>query len=353
MGMFDSFKVDMDNVVNLPLPKDGTFQSKDLDCQLIEYRITKDGKLTLESKPSDGNKQWAALLKDMIANPACALSKIACGEFSGPLDIYGHVHNTGKWEEYSLLLESNEILLIMNYDRLLYSRDPESTEQLLEVLRPQQWFYNKTQLSPMEPQEETYHLGSKMLSLKHLPQNMTGEDTKKHPRGTPSMANYFSGNGKPDNVDALFRDLKAVGMSKLADGRYVRYKNPEVKLPPNHMVLMTHIDENEKDVLHLVTHPRVVSVNDLMVIVTDQDGNVLEQHPTLWQLQTARSSKAVEEGKENTFDLFIHGMLEEYGSTALLYPHMTMPLTSLCRTLESGAHVTPAGNIKPNWQKGK
>ena len=44
MGMFDDVRCDMP----LPEHQDGEFQTKDLECAMSHYRITKDGRLVRE-----------------------------------------------------------------------------------------------------------------------------------------------------------------------------------------------------------------------------------------------------------------------------------------------------------------
>lgn len=315
MGMFDSFKVAADNVINLPLPKD-EYQSKDLDCLLLNYLITKEGKLELGPVGADGEKVspiWAASHERHISEPSNKAYDIVTGRFSGELEIYGETKETGKWEEYRLLIENNEILFVLHYGEIIYTSDPESNDDFMRALYPpaEQLVINPLTL-----------IDQRMLSTKHfspIPQQNA-------------------------DIDAMIRelgiggsDIEITGISHLAGGEFIKYKRPTIGVPENHMVLFTHVDENKKDVLHFVTHYNVISYNDLMVIVTDQEGNELERHDTLWKLQTVRGAKAIEEGRQNTFDNFVANMLDEYGSTVFLYPTLTRPLVTGLKDTKFGS----------------
>lgn len=326
MGMFDSFKVAPDNVLNIPLPKD-EYQSKDLDCLLLDYLITEDGKLTVEPLDNDGEKVspiWAASYESYVSDPSNKAYDIATGRFSGDIEIYGNVEKTGNWEEYRLLIQNNEILFVLNYGEIIYTSDPESNDDFMRTMYP------PAEMLTVDP--STTPIQQRVLSTKHL-----------------AIPSYTVGHPTTTDINQMLNKLgldsttmMLTGASKLAGGQLIQYKRPTVNIPENHMVLFTHVDENKTDVIHFVTHHNVISYNDLMVIVTDQDGNELERHDTLWKLRTARGTKAIEEGRRNTFDIFVANMLNEYGSTAFLYPTLIKPLAATAHAVISEtalAHV--------------
>lgn len=93
MGMFDYVRCEAK--LPKPEPMDGLYQTKDTECNLDEYTITKYGQLFCARFDADAEPQ--------LAEPAPS-------NFSGTMDFYGTTKQTGRWKEYHALF-SNGIML--------------------------------------------------------------------------------------------------------------------------------------------------------------------------------------------------------------------------------------------------
>lgn len=135
MGMFDSIKVDADNICNIAVPK-GEFQTYDLDNQCWVFRITKDGKLVVETKATDfGAETGVNWFNANLANPSTILYDVANGKFGGVVSMGGECGlPDGQWVDYLLLIHNSEIQFVTKYGEIVYSADPESNDVFMEVL---------------------------------------------------------------------------------------------------------------------------------------------------------------------------------------------------------------------------
>lgn len=135
MGMFDSIKVDADNICNIAVPK-GEFQTYDMDNQCWVFRITKDGKLVVETKATDfGAETGVNWFNANLTNPSTILYDVANGKFGGVVSMGGECGlSDGQWADYLLLIHNSEIQFVTKYGEIVYSADPESNDVFWEVL---------------------------------------------------------------------------------------------------------------------------------------------------------------------------------------------------------------------------
>lgn len=133
MGMFDSIKVEENNVCNIAIPVD-EYQTYCLDNQCWTYRITQDGKLVVVNKPSDYAKPYDGQFQRCLTDWAFALARINFGQFEGVIQMGGDVKETGEWKDYTLLIHDSEIQFVMSYGEVIYSRDPESNDNFKEAI---------------------------------------------------------------------------------------------------------------------------------------------------------------------------------------------------------------------------
>ena len=150
MGMFDSIKVEENNVCNIVIPVD-EYQTYSLDNQCWTYRITQDGDY---ATPYD--EQFQRCLSDW----AFALARINFGQFEGVIHMGGDVKGTDEWKDYTLLIHNSEIQFVMSYGEVIYSRDPESNDNFKEAIERE---CNQPSISATQD-----IMFQKMMSTKHL-----------------------------------------------------------------------------------------------------------------------------------------------------------------------------------------
>ncbi|ASU03493.1 hypothetical protein RISINGSUN_177 [Erwinia phage vB_EamM_RisingSun] len=159
MGMFDSIKVEENNVCNIVIPVD-EYQTYSLDNQCWTYRITQDGKLVVDNKPSDYAKPYDEQFRRCLSDGAFALGRINAGLFEGVIQMGGDVKETGEWKDYTLLIHGSEIQFVTAYDEVIYSRDPESNDSFKEAIE-REW--------NQSPTSATQNIMfQQMMSTKHL-----------------------------------------------------------------------------------------------------------------------------------------------------------------------------------------
>lgn len=112
MGMFDDFSVVKDNKVGIP-GEGKVYQSKRLDCTLSVYHIDAEGLIT-DGSPSNG------YFADSVIEEG--RSEIQNYMFCGSINIYGEIE--GSWVELLLYVENNQILLVADWNRIIY-KDPD------------------------------------------------------------------------------------------------------------------------------------------------------------------------------------------------------------------------------------
>lgn len=159
MGMFDSIKVDEHNVCNIAIPVD-EYQTYSLDNQCWTYRITQDGKLIVENKPSDYAKPYDEQFQRCLTDWAFGLARINFGQFEGVIHMGGDVKGTGEWKDYTLLIHNSEIQFVMSYGEVIYSRDPESNDNFKEAIERE---CNQPSISATQD-----IMFQQMMSTKHL-----------------------------------------------------------------------------------------------------------------------------------------------------------------------------------------
>ncbi|ASU03737.1 hypothetical protein JOAD_178 [Erwinia phage vB_EamM_Joad] len=159
MGMFDSIKVDEHNVCNIAIPVD-EYQTYSLDNQCWTYRITQDGKLVVDNKPSDYAKPYDEQFQRCLSDGAFALARINSGLFEGVIQMGGDVKEIGEWKDYTLLIHGSEIQFVMSYGEVIYSRDPESNDNFKEAIERE---CNQPSISATQD-----IMFQQMMSTKHL-----------------------------------------------------------------------------------------------------------------------------------------------------------------------------------------
>lgn len=113
MGMYDDFHIAPNNKVNIPAPYN-YYQSKDLGCTLAKFTITEEGVITY-TPPASLNEFGQA--SDASNEGVIA---VLAGTFSDTeLNIYADDAN-GKWRNFDLTVENNQIVKVMEYDKVLY-----------------------------------------------------------------------------------------------------------------------------------------------------------------------------------------------------------------------------------------
>lgn len=159
MGMFDSIKVEENNVCNIVIPVD-EYQTYSLDNQCWTYRITQDGKLVVDNKPSDYAKPYDGQFQRCLTDWAFALARINFGQFEGVIHMGGDVKGTDEWKDYTLLIHDSEIQFVMSYGEVIYSRDPESNDNFKEAIERE---CNQPSISATQG-----IMFQQMMSTKHL-----------------------------------------------------------------------------------------------------------------------------------------------------------------------------------------
>lgn len=172
MGMFDSIKVEENNVCNIVIPVD-EYQTYSLDNQCWTYRITQDGKLVVDNKPSDYAKPYDEQFQRCLTDWAFVLARINFGQFEGVIHMGGDVKGTDEWKDYTLLIHNSEIQFVMSYGEVIYSRDPESNDNFKEAIERE---CNQPSISATQD-----IMFQQMMSTKHLlmkPATEEGEAVK-------------------------------------------------------------------------------------------------------------------------------------------------------------------------------
>lgn len=132
MGMFDNIHVKA-NKINLPLPKDGYYQTKWLDSNLCEIQMDEEGRMTCPD------------YKGCEMYPVEDVATLDAGNYDA---AEFHFHGTdinGKWHEFTAVVKQSRITKLWSYEDLLYDEhdtaprsDYEKTVKwLTKVLLPQ------------------------------------------------------------------------------------------------------------------------------------------------------------------------------------------------------------------------
>lgn len=125
---FDEFEVEEGNVLNLPLPAGGQYQSGSLDMNGVVYTITKDGKLRLSDE--DIRRGFAYLSYGKAA-------QINAGVFSGAVHMHGDRASDNWWREYGMVVVNNQIVYVVDYGDVLYIDVPDKRDIYQEQLDSQ------------------------------------------------------------------------------------------------------------------------------------------------------------------------------------------------------------------------
>lgn len=158
MGMFDSIKVDQDNICNIALPK-REYQTYDLDNQCWTFRITREGKLVVESKATNYSSPFDKQFEQQLQDSHFSLYAINNNEYCGVISFGGDVEDTGEWVDYLLLIHNSEVQYVTRYGDVVYSRDPESNNDFQAAID-----------SACQPLRSVVHdiMFQKMMSTKHF-----------------------------------------------------------------------------------------------------------------------------------------------------------------------------------------
>lgn len=127
MGMFDNINVST-NAINLPLPKDGRYQTKWLDSNLCEIQLKADGRLTCPD------------FKGCDMYPVEVMEDLDCGSYN---DEEFHFHGddiNGKWHEFTAVVKDSRIVKLWSYGDLLFDDDADDSFDDL----PSDWDSNQT-----------------------------------------------------------------------------------------------------------------------------------------------------------------------------------------------------------------
>lgn len=124
MGMFDNLHV-KENNINLPLPENGYYQTKDLDSNLCEIHIDADGLMTC---PDYKGCQYYPV--DEVED--LHYRNLERDEFW----FYGN-DITGYWHEFKAEVRESRIVKLWSYDELLFDAEPEDDEEFESL--PAKW----------------------------------------------------------------------------------------------------------------------------------------------------------------------------------------------------------------------
>ena len=134
MGMFDSIKVDADNVCNIVVP-DREFQTYNLDNQCWTFRITKEGKLIVETKPSDYGTPFDKQFETQLQDSRFDLNAIHNNKYCGVISFGGDVKDIGLWVDYTALIHNCEVQFVVTpVGDVVYSCGPESNNDFQEAI---------------------------------------------------------------------------------------------------------------------------------------------------------------------------------------------------------------------------
>ena len=134
MGMFDSIKVDADNVCNIAVPA-REFQTYNLDNQCWTFRITKEGKLVVETKSSDYGTPFDKQFETQLQDSRFDLNAIHNTCYCGVISFGGDVEDAGLWVDYIALIHNCEVQFVVTpVGDVVYSCDPESNNDFQEAI---------------------------------------------------------------------------------------------------------------------------------------------------------------------------------------------------------------------------
>lgn len=110
MGMFD----DVICEVELPdgKPNKCGFQTKDLDCQLDKYTITKDGRLTR------ARYRWNEAQNEYVPDGADVI------QHHGYLNFYDYNSDTKEWREFNAKFTDGKLVEIVTVTKERYAPAP-------------------------------------------------------------------------------------------------------------------------------------------------------------------------------------------------------------------------------------
>lgn len=125
MGMFDNIRVKANNI-NLPLPKDGYYQTKDLDSNLCEIQMDADGRMTCP------NYQGCGMYN------VDDVKSLHYGDYDdNDFGFHGEDIN-GKWHEFRAEVVNSTIIKLWSYNDLLFDADATDDDEEFDNL-PVDW----------------------------------------------------------------------------------------------------------------------------------------------------------------------------------------------------------------------
>ncbi len=115
MGMFDNINVKANNI-NLPLPQDGYYQTKELDSNLCEIQMDAEGRMTCPD--FEGCQHYQV---DEVRD-------LHYGHYDNDeFNFYGYAMD-GRWHDFTAIVSSSRIVKLWSYGDLLFDENADDTQ---------------------------------------------------------------------------------------------------------------------------------------------------------------------------------------------------------------------------------
>lgn len=124
MGMFDNIHVKANNI-NLPLPKDGYYQTKWLDSNLCEIQMDADGQMTCPD------------FRGCEMYPVDDVESLHYGNYDEDEFWFHGDDINGRWHEFKATVVNSRIVKLWSYGDLLFDADATDDEEFDNL--PDNW----------------------------------------------------------------------------------------------------------------------------------------------------------------------------------------------------------------------